>query len=51
MKFSLVELAKGLNLFAEIIPDDQSVIMHAFLLTWFTQAVISCKMSVQRHVR
>jgi hypothetical protein len=51
MKFSFIELAKGLDLFAVKIPDNQAMVFECLELALFAQAVIASKMSVKRHVR
>lgn len=51
MKFSFIELAKGLDLFAVKIPDYQTMVFEYLELALFAQAVIAAKMTVKRHVR
>lgn len=51
MKFSFIELAKGLDLFTVKIPDHQAMVFEYLEFALFAQAVIAAKMTVKRHVR
>jgi hypothetical protein len=51
MKFSFVELAKGLDLFTVKIPDNEAVVFEYLEFALFAQAVIASEMLVKRHVR
>lgn len=51
MKFSFIELAKGLDLFAVKIPNNQAMVFEYLELALFAQAVIAAKMTVKCHVR
>jgi hypothetical protein len=51
MKFSFVELAKGLDLFTVKIPDNEAVVFEYLELALFAQAVIASEVLVKRYVR